>query len=89
MLEQLCHRRPIVDGVLAREMGASLLYRLSVVDLSQLRQQLKQAHVKYILLHRPKDGLYVWNRELPPIARFQRFFHTTYNGAHMAVLRVY
>jgi hypothetical protein len=89
MLEQLCHRRPIVDGVLAREMGASLLYRLSVADLSRLRQELTQAHVKYILLHRPKDGLYRWNRELPPIARFQKFFHTEYNGAYIDVLRVY
>jgi hypothetical protein len=89
MLEQLCHRRPIVDGVISREMGTSLLNRLSVADLSRQRRQLVQAHVKYLLLHKQKNGLYRWNKELPPIAQFRKFYSVVYDGPDMIVLRTY
>jgi hypothetical protein len=89
MLEQLCHRRPIVDGITSREMGETLLYRLSVNDLSRQRAQLARAHVKYILLHRPKNGLYVWNKEIAPVAQFLKVYRTVYFGPDMTVLRVY
>jgi hypothetical protein len=89
MLEQLCHRRPIVDGVISREMGTSLLNRLSVTDLSRQRRQFLQARVKYLLLHKPANGLYHWNRELPPIAQFRKFYSVVYDGPDMMVLRTY
>ncbi len=89
MLEQVCHRRPIVDGSTSRDMAATLINRLSLKDLSRQRAQLAQAHVKYILLHRPGNGLYVWNKELPPVAQFLKSYRAVYHGPDMIVLRVY
>jgi hypothetical protein len=89
MLEQVCHRRPIVDGMTSREMGTTLLYRLSLKDFSRQREELAQAHVKYILLHRPWRGLYAWNKEMPPMAKFLKSYRAVYDGPDMIVLRVY
>jgi hypothetical protein len=89
MFEQVCHGRPIVDGITSREMGETLLYRLSVNNLSKQRRQLAQARVKYILLHRPRNGLYVWNKEIAPISQFLKAYRTAYDGPDMIVLRVY
>ena len=89
MFEQICHRRPIVDGVTSREMGVTLLNRLSVTDLSRQREQLVQAHVKYILLHRPRNGLYLWNKEIASAAQFRHTYRTVYDGPDLTALRVY
>jgi hypothetical protein len=89
MLEQVCHRRPIVDGMTTREMGETLLYRLQLTDIQKQRAQLARAHVKYILLHRPRNGLYRWNKEFAPVAQFLKFYRVVYSGPDMAVLRVY
>jgi hypothetical protein len=89
MFEQLCHGRPIVDGITSREMGETLLNRLSVTDLSRQREQLAHAHVKYVLLHRPRNGLYVWNKEIASVAQFRQTYRTVYDGPDLTVLRVY
>ncbi|MGH6878712.1 MAG: hypothetical protein ACREHV_15225, partial [Rhizomicrobium sp.] len=89
MLEQVYHRRPIVDGMTTRNMGNTLLDRLSLTDLSKQREQLAHAHVKYILLHRPKNGFYGWNKELAPRAQFLKTYRAVYDGPDMTVLRVY
>jgi hypothetical protein len=89
MFEQACHHRPIVDGITSREMGETLIYRLSVNDLAKQRGQLARAHVKYILLHRPNNDLYAWNREIAPVARFRKTYRAVYDGPDMIVLRVY
>jgi hypothetical protein len=89
MFEQICHRRPMVDGVISREMGKSLLYRVSVRNLPLQRRQLVEAHVKYLLLHKPRNGLYRWNRELAPMAQYRRFYAVAYDGPDMLILRTY
>jgi hypothetical protein len=89
MLEQVCHRRPIVDGMTTRDMGDTLLDRLALTDLPKQRQQLVGAHVKYILLHRPRSGLYRWNKEIAPLSRFLEIYRPVYEGPDMIVLRVY
>ena len=89
MLEQTFHHRPIVDGITAREMAATLVYRLSFTDLSRQRKQLAQAHVKYILLHHPSHGLYAWNSVLAPVGKYLRAYPSVYDGRDMTVLRVY
>ena len=89
MFEQVCHRRPLVDGVISREMGKSLIYRVSVTNLPLQRRQLAQAHVRYLLLHKARNGLYRWNKELPPMAQFRKFYAVAYDGPDMLVLRTY
>lgn len=89
MFEQVCHHHPIVDGRTAREMSETLLYRLSWTDLPQQQKQLAQAHVKYLLLHRQRDGLYRWNKQLAPVSAYTKNYHIVYDGWDMTVLRVY
>lgn len=89
MFEQVCHDRPIVDGRTSREMAETLLYRLSWTDLQKQQKQLAQAHVKYVLLHHPRNGLYEWNKQLEPAAAYTKNYRTVYDGWDMTVLRVY
>ena len=89
MLEQACHGRPLVDGITSREMATTLINRLSFGDIPTQREQLIRAHVKYIRVHRPRNGLYAWSRELPPVAQFRKTYRAAYDGPDMTVLRVY
>lgn len=89
MFEQVCHGRPIVGGMTSREMGSTLLYRLSITDLKTQQLQLKQARVKYILLHKPWRGIYGWQKELGPVSRYLKQYPTVYDGPDMTLLRVY
>jgi hypothetical protein len=89
MLEQVCHRLPIVDGMTTREMGDPLLFNLSLKDLTRQRRQLTAAHVKYILLHRPRMGYYRWNSVFAPVAEYLKEYPTAYSGPDMIILRVY
>ncbi len=89
MLEQVCHRRPMVGGMTTREMGTTLLYRLSLTNLTRLHEQLVQARVKYVLLHRPRNGLFRWNKEIAPLYQFLKSYRLVHEGPDMIVLRVY
>ncbi len=89
MLEQTCHGRPLVGGITTREMGITLLNRLALKNLPVQREQLVQAHVKYILLHRPAHGLYPWSGELPSERQFREFYRIVYKGPDMILLRTY
>jgi hypothetical protein len=89
MLEQVCHHLPIVDGMTTREMGNTLVSRLSLKDLASQRRQLSDAHVKYILLHRPKMGHYRWNSDLASVGEFLKTYPTAYSGPNMIILQVY
>jgi hypothetical protein len=89
LLEQTCHRRPIVDGITTRDMGDSLVYNLKLADIRAQREQLIRSNVKYILIHKPRNGLYAWNKDLAPISQFLRTYREVYDGPDMIVLRVY
>jgi len=89
MLGQVFAGRPMLGGVTAREMATTLVNHLSLQDLALQREQLTQAHVKYILLHRPAKGLYAWSKGLAPEAEFLRTYAKVYDGPDMTVLRVY
>ena len=89
MLDQICDHRPLIDGMISREAGQSLIDRLALTDLGRQRVQLARAHVKYLVIHRPHDGLYAWNKFLPPIAEFLRTYRQVYSGPDLIVLRVY
>jgi hypothetical protein len=89
MLEQAYHGRPMLGGVTAREMTTTLVNRLPLANLPRQRQQLVQAHVKYILLHHPADGLYAWSEGLAPVAEYMRTYPSVYRDRQLTVLRVY
>ncbi|HEX3430249.1 MAG TPA: hypothetical protein VHT03_05125 [Rhizomicrobium sp.] len=89
MLEQISHRRPMVDGMTAREQSVSLLNRLSFHDLGKQRNQLVQAHVKYILIHHRSTGYYKWNAILAPLPEFLRTYTPVYTDTRLTILRVY
>jgi hypothetical protein len=88
MLEQACHGRPIVDGVTTREMAPTLVDRLlSTRDLVVQRDMLRAAHVKYVVLHKPHDGQFVWDTA-PSAAAWRARLTPVYDGADLTVLRV-
>ncbi len=89
MLDQICHHQPLIDGMISRPMGETLIDRLSLTNPERQRQQLRQAHVKYLVIHKPRNGLYAWNGFLPPIARFLQTYRKDYNDSELIVLRVY
>jgi hypothetical protein len=89
MLEQICHHLPIVDGMTTRDMNDTLLYHLWLKDLKTQRAQLTNAHVKYILLHRPRMGHYRWNSELASVGEFLKTYPTAYSDPNMIILQVY
>jgi hypothetical protein len=89
MLQQTCHGRPMVGGVTTREMSVTLANRLFGMSAAALRDALREARVKYIILHTPKDGLYRWNDSLPSQAQLLRVFPGVYGSADMRILRTY
>jgi hypothetical protein len=89
MLDQICDHRPLIDGMISRETGATLVDRLALTDLHRQQVQLRDAHVKYVVIHRPRNGLYSWNAWLPPVSAYFRTYRKVYDGADMIVLRTY
>ena len=89
MLDQICDRRPLIDGMISREMGETLIDRLSLTDLVRQRAQLQEGHVKYVVIHRPRNGLHLWNNWLPPVSAFLQTYRKVYDGPDLIVLRVY
>jgi hypothetical protein len=60
MMLSACHGHAVVAGETARQMGLTLLDKLQTRDLALQQRQLAAAHVRYVILHRPKDGLFAW-----------------------------
>jgi len=89
MFDQICDGRPLIDGMISRQTGQTLIDRLSLTNLERQRKQLRDAHVKYVVIHRPRDGLYAWNAFLPPMLRFLRTYRQVYSDPNLIVLRVY
>lgn len=89
MHDQICDGRPLVVGVTAREMGQTLINRLSLTDVRKQQEQLRQAHVKYLVIHKPRNGLYAWNKFLPPLAEYLGAYRLAYSDPELLVLRVY
>src|SRR5262249_19966051 len=58
MLQQVCHRRPICLGNVARDTVVTLRDRLETQDLQKQRQQLAESKVKYIVITRRIEGLF-------------------------------
>ena len=89
MFDQICDHQPLVDGMISRETNATLIDRLSFTDLEHQRAQFRAGHVKYVVIHRPRNGLYAWNAFLPPVSAILRTYREVYSDSDLIVLRVY
>jgi len=89
MFQQTCHGRPIVQGVVARQMNASLADRLRTDDLAVQRRQLVAAHVKYIVLNSEKDGVFVWEKKDGALPLYLQTYRIAYRNTDITILRVY
>jgi hypothetical protein len=86
MAQQACHRRPIVFGVVSRQLAPTLGNRLALGDVVALRRQLTVAHVKYVLLHRPNNASPAWYQMA---ALYRSMYETVRDGPDLTVLKVY
>ena len=86
MAQQVCHARPIVFGIVARQLTPTLGNRLALGDIAALHRQLAGAHVKYILLHRQANAPLAWHQT---VAAYRRVYQTVREGTDLTVLKVY
>jgi hypothetical protein len=63
MTQQICHGHPIVQGVVSRQLKATLADKLNTKNLAAQQQQLTEAGVKYIVLHHASAGMFNWDAE--------------------------
>jgi hypothetical protein len=89
MMLSACHGKPIVMGEISRRMSRSLADRLVTDDMAAQRRQLADAHVKYIVLHRPQGELFRWNKADGAWAGYAQTYPIAQDGPDMTVLRVY
>ena len=84
MAQQACHGRPIVDGVIARQLTPSLGDKRDLEDIAVQRGTLRQAHVKYILLHRPDPEM-----DKDQQAAYAKAYTTISESPALTILKVY
>ena len=89
MMLAACHGHPIVAGETARQMGATLLDRLQTRDLTMQQRQLAAAQVGYVILHRPKNGLFRWSARDGVWNAYVHTYRMVDQDRAMVVLRVF
>jgi hypothetical protein len=89
MMLAACHGHPIVAGETARQMGLTLLDKLQTRDLAAQQRQLAAAHVRYVILHRPKDGLFQWQSRDGSWNAYVHTYRMVDQDQVMVVLRVF
>jgi hypothetical protein len=70
-------------------MADTLADRLETRDLAGQQRQLTDAHVKYIVLHRPQGELHHWTKADGVMADYPRHYAVVHDDKDMTVLRVY
>jgi hypothetical protein len=90
MAQQACHGHPIAQGVVARQLAATLADRLILDDMAAQRRQLITGRIKYVVLHHPRDGLFPWaaDPDRGPDA-YRRTYRIILDGPDETVLQVY
>jgi hypothetical protein len=86
MAQQACHGRPIVLGIVSRQLEPTLGNRLAFYDIGAQHRQLAGAHVKYLLLHRPQNATPSWDKT---VAAYRSEYNTVLDGPNLTVLKVY
>jgi hypothetical protein len=102
MLQQACHRRPIVLGNTSRRVADTLGDRLDTWDVGRQRDQLLAAKVKYVVLRLqvadacgPSAGSpgpqlpFAWRSEDAPPSHYYATYTVAHDGPDLAIFRVY
>lgn len=89
MLQQICHRRPIVQGETSRDMVVTLRDRLETGNLEAQLRQLSAAKIKYIVISPPTGELFWWRGRDGQQADYFGTYPIVYNGPDVTILRVY
>ncbi|HZQ39420.1 MAG TPA: hypothetical protein VFA87_01455 [Rhizomicrobium sp.] len=89
MMLSACHGHPIVAGETARQMGMTLLDKLQTHDLAVQQRQLAAAHVRYVILHQPKDGLFQWRARDGDRAAYEKRYPLVARDGTLTILQVY
>jgi hypothetical protein len=89
MMQSACHGHAIVAGETSRKLGKTLADRLITNDFAAQQRQLAAAHVKYVVLHRPRDALFHWKNSDGRLADYLRTYRHESQDDDMTVLRVY
>jgi hypothetical protein len=89
MMLSACHGHAIVAGETSRKLGVTLVDRLVTADLAAQQRQLAAAHVKYVVLHKPRDALFHWKDGDGRLADYLRTYRREAQDGDMTVLRVY
>jgi len=89
MMLAACHGHPIVAGETARQMGLTLLDRLQTGDLAAQQRQLTAAHVRYVILHQPKHGLFQWSARDGDRAAYEKRYPLVAQDGTLTILQVY
>jgi hypothetical protein len=89
MAEQICHGRPIVQGMTARQLTPTLRDFLETGDLEKQRRQLVAAKVKYVILRRADNEIYSWQDLDGVRIYYLQFYPTVYADPEFSILQVY
>jgi hypothetical protein len=90
MAQQACHGRPIAQGVVARQLAPTLADHLEIKDMAAQSRQLRAAGIKYVILHRPRDGLFAWNKAFEgDFAAYFRTYTMVSASRELTILKVY
>jgi hypothetical protein len=89
MATQPCHGRPIAQGNVARQLYPTLADRLEMGDLDKQKQELRNAKIKYIVIHKPKRRLFHWPDKGADKASYAAAYAAAYDDGDVTVLRVY
>ena len=85
MMNQRCHNRPIVHATISRKLTKTLSDFLSTWKLAEQKEELKGAHVKYIVVHTQL----LPSAPLIDLAEYERHYRTVYRDANEIVFQVY
>lgn len=88
MFQQTCHGKPVVVAQISRTLSPSLMDYVERRDLARQRDQLRRAHVKYIVLRPPGRDLAVWTPEDGAFAPYLATYPVAAKGDGFLVLQV-
>jgi hypothetical protein len=99
MMYQICHSRPIAQGITSRSnVVVSLRDRLESRDFQAQQRQLAAAKIKYIVIHHPsifhpstnrRMSFFRWRAVDGPKEQYLRAYPTVYDGPDLTLLKVY
>ena len=85
MMYQICHAKPIVHATISRKLKKSLSDYLALTDFDSQRTQLKESHVKYIVIH--KDLLSI--EDAIDWEGYRKYYTAIYEDRQNTVFEVY